>query len=249
MKTNWDYTDLAKSYVERPNYARAALESVMAVTTSAATNSVCDVGAGAAHLTLMLAEQSFNIVAVEPNDAMRTIGTERTKYLNNVSWKEGTGEKTGLMSDSFDLVTFGSSFNVCNRALALKETARILNDRGWFACLWNHRTLEDPIQAEIEKIINKAVPEYNYGTRREDQEEVINNSGLFGQVVKINAGTDHKLSVEKCVEAWRSHGTLARQAGDRFNSIINLIEKFLTGLRQDVIQIPYTTKIWVAQKR
>ena len=41
----------------------------------------------------------------------------------NVKWHEGTGENTGQNDTDFDMVTFGSSFNVCDRQLALVETA------------------------------------------------------------------------------------------------------------------------------
>lgn len=54
----------------------------------------CDVGAGATHLTLMLAQYGLKVDAVEPNDAMRANGIKRTEMLENVSWFEGVGEHT-----------------------------------------------------------------------------------------------------------------------------------------------------------
>ena len=62
--------------------------------------------------------------AVEPNDAMRKNGINRTKKFSNVQWYEGVGEHTGMDADTFDLVTFGSSFNVCNRQEALIEVKK-----------------------------------------------------------------------------------------------------------------------------
>jgi len=164
-----------------------------------------------------------------------------------VRWFEGTGERTGQTDRSFDMVTFGSSFNVCDRPLALGETARILNPNGWFACMWNHRQLDDPIQDRIESIIKASVSGYGYGTRREDQTTVIEGSGLFGPVVHLDAGVVHEQSIEECVEAWRSHATLARQAGTAFPSVVRAIEDYLKELGQDTIRIPYSTNIWVAQ--
>ena len=106
----------------------------------------------------MLANQEFIVTAVEPNDSMRELGKSRTKSLKKINWKEGTGEVTGLENDSFDLVTFGSSFNVCDRQEALRETHRILRPGGWFACFWNHRDLNNPIQKEIEVLIGDKIP-------------------------------------------------------------------------------------------
>jgi ubiquinone/menaquinone biosynthesis C-methylase UbiE len=249
MRTEWDYTMLADAYLKRPDYADAAIDATLSIAGAEKGDKLCDVGAGVAHLTLMLAGRGFDVVAIEPNDAMRTNGIRRTEKLGNVRWHEGTGESTGQVGQAFDMVTFGSSFNVCDRHLALKETARILKPRGWFACMWNHRQLEDPIQAQIEGIIKERVSEYGYGTRREDQTAVIDTSGLFGPVVHLDSRVVHEQTIEECVEAWRSHATLERQAGAAFHDVISAIENYLKSLDIPSIQIPYSTNIWVAQLR
>jgi ubiquinone/menaquinone biosynthesis C-methylase UbiE len=249
MKTEWDYTTLADAYLKRPDYADAAIDAMLSIAGAEKGDKVCDVGAGVAHLTLMLAARGLDIVAVEPNDAMRAHGIKRTEKLANVRWHEGMGEATGQPAQAFDMVTFGSSFNVCDRQQTLNETARILKPRGWFACMWNHRHLEDPIQAQIEAIIKERVPGYSYGTRREDQTEVIDASGLFGPVVHLDSRVMHEQTIEECVEAWRSHATLARQAGAVFPGVVGAIENYLQTLGTSSIQIPYSTHIWIAQLR
>lgn len=133
MKTEWDYSSLADAYLKRANYADAAIDAMLSIARIKVGDKICDVGAGVAHLTLMLAQRGLDVVAVEPNDSMRENGLLRTQTLKNVHWYEGTGENTGQASDTFDMVTFGSSFNVCDRPLALKETARILKPKGWFS--------------------------------------------------------------------------------------------------------------------
>lgn len=251
MKTEWDYTELAEAYLKRPDYAPAAIDAMLRIAGVRKGDPVCDVGAGVAHLTLMLAGRDLDVTAVEPNDAMREGGRSRTAQMSNVRWHEGTGEMTGQSEQAFELVTFGSSFNVCDRQVALKETARILKPAGWFACMWNHRSLEDPIQARVESIIKNRLADYSYGNRRADQTAEIDRSGLFGPVVHLNARVTHKQEIAGQVEAWRSHATLQRQAGDAFTEIVDEIEAYLTSLADDqggFIDIPYTTNIWMAQR-
>jgi ubiquinone/menaquinone biosynthesis C-methylase UbiE len=247
MKTEWDYTDLADAYLLRPDYSETAIDELIALTDVEDGDPVCDVGAGVAHLTLMLAARGFVVNAVEPNDAMRANGVHRTEDYDSVTWSEGTGESTGMADGAFALVTFGSSFNVTDRQRALMETRRILHPHGWFACMWNHRDLEDPIQAEIEATIRRRVPGYGYGTRREDQTEVIAASGLFAVAERVSGTVRHAQSIDECVEAWRSHATLQRQAGADFPAVVADIQDYLQGLGTSSIEIPYVTNIWAAQ--
>ena len=247
MKTEWDYTELAEAYLKRPDYAQEAIDKMLGIAGMKKGDSACDVGAGAAHLTLKLAEYGLNVCAVEPNDAMRANGIRRTSEFGSVQWFEGVGEHTGMEEGKFDLITFGSSFNVCNRQEALVEAKRILKDGGWFACMWNHRDLNDPLQKEIEEVLKKEISDYNYGTRREDQTEVINQSGLFGEVVYVEGTVIHEILSEDFIEGWKSHGTVQRQSKDKFDLINNEIRKVVEAKDTEYIKVPYTTRIWMAQ--
>ncbi|HEY9844500.1 MAG: class I SAM-dependent methyltransferase [Candidatus Sericytochromatia bacterium] len=244
----WDYSELAEAYLKRPDYADEALERMLAPMQLPPGARVCDVGAGVAHLTLQLARRGFEVTAVEPNESMRALGRQRTQGLVGVHWHQGTGEATGLLDQAFALVSFGSSFNVCDRDLALRETWRILQPRGWFACLWNHRDLSDPLQGEIEALIRSFLPDYGYGTRRQDQTEPIAASGLFETVHSVSGRVIHNQTREDCVTAWRSHATLQRQAGKRFPEIIAAIESLLHSRGLASLQIPYDTRVWFARK-
>ncbi len=249
MKTEWDYTNMADAYLERPDYSPDALGRIFGISGVKAGDKACDVGAGVAHLTIPLAEYGLKVDVVEPNDDMRRNGIARTKPYENVSWREGIGEATGLPGNEYDLVSFGSSFSVCDRQKALQETARLLKPGKYFVCLWNHRDLEDPIQKNIEAIIKKHIPDYDYGTRRQDQTKEIAKSGMFEPAEFVEGNVVWRQPVEKVVEAWRSHATLKRQAGDKLPQIIAEIEAYLNGLNLPEIEIPYTTRAWLARKK
>lgn len=249
MKTEWDYTNLAQAYLLRPDYAPSAISQMLAQAGVRPGDAACDVGAGAAHLTLELAKFGLRVSAVEPNDAMRANGIKRTKQYPQVQWFEGVGEHTGMQDNQFELVTFGSSFNVCDRQMALTETERILKPGGYFACMWNHRDLDDPLQKEIEGIIQANIAGYTYGTRREDQTEVIAQSGLFGHVIFLQGTVRHQLNADDFIEGWKSHGTVYRQSPEVFEKIIAEIRDLVHGLHQQTILVPYTTRIWMAQTK
>lgn len=249
MKTEWDYTSLADAYLKRPDYADKAIDLMLANAGLSKTKDtkICDIGAGVGHLTIMLAKRGYQVHAVEPNDAMRHNGLRQTQEMANVSWFEGTGENTGLNSSQFSLATFGSSFNVVDRMKALTEVKRITKPNSWFACMWNHRDINDPIQQAVEGIIGSHIEGYEYGTRREDQREFLENSKFFDKVDMIEENIVHHVPIEDWIEAWRSHATLHRQAGEKFATIISEIESYLRKTLNAAIPIPYTTRIWLAQ--
>lgn len=249
MKTEWDYTELAEAYLRRPEYAPSAISELLVHAGIKPGDAACDIGAGAAHLTLELAKFGLRVWAVEPNDAMRANGVKRTQVYPDVKWFEGVGEDTKMESGKFDLVTFGSSFNVCDRQQALAETNRILKPGGYFACMWNHRDLDDPLQQKIEAVIKGNIAGYSYGSRREDQTEIIERSGLFESVEFISGQVTHQIPAEDFIEGWKSHGTVYRQSPEVFDKIVSEIRQVVEGLHQEIIAVPYTTRIWMARKK
>lgn len=249
MKTHWDYSNLATSYLDRPSYSAKAIKFLIKTCDLKTGDLCCDVGAGVGHLTIELAKYNLKIVAIEPNNNMRNLGIIKTKKIDNITWSEGIAEDTKQLHSKYSLVSFGSSFNVCNRELALIEVARILKKSGWFCCLWNHRKLDDPLQKQIEEIIQFHLPNYTYGRRREDQTKIINKSKKFNNIIKYESNFIHSLEKKKIINAWRSHATLQRQAKNKFNKIISEIEKIINSSNFNLIKVPYSTVMWIAQLR
>ena len=247
MKTQWDYTEYAKAYLNRPDYAENTVPEIIKHTGLKKGDLICDMGAGVAHLTLLLAKYDFNIRAVEPNDEMRKLGISRTENYSNITWSIGTGEKSNEPDNKYHMVTFGSSFNVCQQDKALEETWRILRPNGYLCCLWNHRDIEDSIQNRIENIIKEEIPNYTYGKRRTNPTEEILASNHFKNVISLELRVIHEQSIENCIKAWYSHATLGRQSGKKFKSIIARIHEYLCSLNVEKISIPYDTRIYIAQ--
>jgi ubiquinone/menaquinone biosynthesis C-methylase UbiE len=247
-KVSWDYTEHASHYDKRADYCRDAIKNLLVAIGCDPSKLVADIGAGTGKLTKELLEHGLVVRSVEPNDAMRTIGIQNTEG-KSVTWSVGTGEATGLPTSGVYAVFFGSSFNVVDQSLALSEASRILFPNGWLACMWNHRNLDDPIQQGIESIIKSSIPEYSYGSRRENPTNIIDTSGYFSGTKAIEENFVWEMPKSDIIVAWKSHATLKRQAGTdkRFNTIIREIASYLDKL-PELIDVPYTTRIYFAQK-
>ena len=239
----WDYTERAEHYDKRADYSKEAVETLLQEIGAVPGKPVADIGAGTGKLTKLLALNELTVRAVEPNDAMMAIGVKNTEGLP-VIWTKGVGEKTDLPESSVYAAFFGSSFNVLDQKAALSEVARILVPDGYFVCMWNHRDLKDRLQNEIEEIIRQLIPDYHYGSRREDPTTIINESGLFGQVSHLEQNFKVEMSSNIFFEGWKSHATLERQAGKKFASVLERIQELLK--RYEVISVPYSTRIWFA---
>ena len=247
--TSWDYSKLASTYENRPEYSTDAINWLLKLSNIKKGDKCCDIGAGTGRLTKWLLAAGLEVDAIEPNFSMREIGKTLTQGKGSVRWIEATAEDNKLHSNYYSLVTFGSSFNVTDRTKALKETSRILKPNGWFSCLWNHRDLCDPIQTEIEELIKRECPAFSYGSRREDQTKTIQESGLFVSVCYFEAGVVHKVNSEDWINAWYSHATLARYAGERLKDIVNSIGEIVRAKSPGVMTVPYITRIWAAQAK
>ena len=80
IKTKWDYSEDAKSYIDRPEYSNSAIEALCDLLKIINISKVCDVGVDVEHLTLLLAKKGVGskgkIITFEPNDEMRKLGKE-----------------------------------------------------------------------------------------------------------------------------------------------------------------------------
>lgn len=247
----WDYTKHAKFYSYRPNYAPKSIDMLVRLANGGGGNplKVADIGAGTGNLSIMLLERGCEVVSVEPNDAMREIGIERTKG-QKIEWVRATGIDSTLKAGEFDWVTFGSSFNVMDRNEALGEAHRLLKKGSYFSCMWNHRDLNDPVQKIAEDTIVEFVPNYTRGTRREDQRPVIESrKDLFDNIIYLEEDFYFHQSIENYINAWKSvknpYWDLEKPEG------VELFEKIAAKITERLpkeFDIKYTTRCWSAKK-
>lgn len=251
MRLDWDYTGLAEAYAKRPGYAPGLLsrsDALRDLPCGSARPRACDVGAGTGNLTVLLAEHAIDVVACEPNRDMRAVGRRRTRQEADVQWVSGYAEALPLASDGFDLVTFGSSLNVTDTPIALGEAARLLRAGGRLVCAWNHRSLDDPLQRAIQSAIARHVPSFSHGSRRADQTPILEAAGLFGPVARFEHPFVARTTRTDCFEAWQTHLSLARQAGEHFPLVLQEIWDLLDRGRGPDIEVPYVTRLWSCRK-
>lgn len=249
-----DFTQLAKQYINRPAYSEHLLKTLLLYTgyLQKTDYQVADVGAGTGKLTKMLLEKGLNVIAVEPNDAMREEGIKYTKGFN-VSWLSGSGEVTGLQDKSIDWLIMASSFHWTNPEKSLPEFYRVLKPGSYFTAIWNPRNIESSeLHSRIERKIYEIAPNINRvssGSKATTKkwEEIITSTGHFSNVILMEVDHFEIMSKERYLGAWQSVNDIQAQAGpEKWKEIIAMIENEIADL--EVVEVPYKNRAWTAQK-
>lgn len=111
----------------RPSYPVEAVRFVL----PADARRVLDLGAGTGKLTSVLLDLGLEVVAVEPDDAMRALVDPRADVL------VGTAEDVPLADASVDAVVVGQAWHWFDEAAALASVRRVLRPGGTLGLLWN----------------------------------------------------------------------------------------------------------------
>ena len=252
-----DFTELAKHYHNRPAYSPMLLEKLIACVKgekqAVSSLRVVEVGAGTGKLTKMLDTFGLQVTAVEPNDNMRSEGMAYTKD-SKIQWKKGSGEDTGVESNSTDWVIMASSFHWTEPSKSLPEFARILDSSGGgghFTAIWNPRNLlEGSVFERIEKKIKNIVPELarvSSGTQNVKKwEEILVSTGDFTDCFFMECDHIEIMDKERYLGAWHSVNDIQAQAGEkRWGQILAMIEAEIAPFK--VLEIPYKIRAWTAK--
>lgn len=242
----WDYTQLADSYERRADYHAGLVLHTLESLQLGPDAVALEVGAGTGKLTGLLCRHGLTVLATEPNPRMRDVALSRSS-LHRAHWVACRGEALPLRGGAADLVAYGSSFNVLPAHIALDECARVLKPGGYWLALWNHRDLNDPLQREVEAIILRHLPGYDYGSRRESPAADVAAHGAFGDIQAVEQRFVAEISADDWMLAWQSHATLARQAGSKLPQVLENLQTLLG--EENTLHVPYFTRVWTAKRK
>jgi ubiquinone/menaquinone biosynthesis C-methylase UbiE len=248
-----DFSTLAESYSRyRPGYAPSVLSALLGLFPTLDID-VADVGAGTGIWSRMIAGRGVrSVVAVEPDDAMRSCGI-RDSAGTAVTWRKGGGEATGLPDRSVDWLSMASSFHWVDTAAGLAEFRRVLRPEGRFVALWNPRHIEaNPLLVEIEGYLREFAPDLvRVSSGRSGITErlggILRKAEGYDDLVYLEGEHQVRQSPEQYLGAWKSVNDIQSQLGpQRFARFLDRVQKRTAGL--DYIETTYLTRAWTVRR-
>lgn len=149
------FASVADSYERgRPEYAPAVVGAIAAELGLAPHAPVLDLGAGTGKLSRALLAGGFEVLAVEPQAALREKLAER---VGAARVREGTAEEIPLEDRSVDAVTAADAFHWFDQRAALEEIRRVLRPRRGLAVLstipdWRGTTWAEELGALVQRL-------------------------------------------------------------------------------------------------
>ena len=123
--------------------------------------SIADVGAGTGISAALFLRHGYDVVAVEPNDAMRQAAIAALGANPRFRAVAAPAEATTLPAASVDVVVAAQAFHWFDRRRFRAECLRILKPRGVVALLWNVRRLEgSSFAADYEALLREFGTDY-----------------------------------------------------------------------------------------
>ncbi len=111
---------------------------------------IVDLGAGTGALTRLLIDKADEVIAVEPDERMRSVLVTEVPWINAVM---GRGESMSLPDSCADVVVASASWHWMDTVPALHEVARVLVPGGVLGVVWSGPDPEGPFLVQAQALL------------------------------------------------------------------------------------------------
>jgi ubiquinone/menaquinone biosynthesis C-methylase UbiE len=234
---------VAESYERRrPTYKRELVAWIVERLGIEPGKTVVDVGAGTGKLTRQLVPTGARLIAVEPLEEMRA---QLEAAVPGVEALAGSAEALPLEDASADAITVASAVHWFDLGRALPEFHRVLKPGGGLGVVGQGRALDQPLQAAVQKIIGRYLPdESEFGLWRAEVEA----SGLFGPLETIESSFEQLFDAEGFAERIGTISYVARLTGDERAEVLERVRELGEAQPETPFPFRYETKASVCHR-
>lgn len=253
------FSDRGEDYEKyRPIYPASAIDTILSGLGSPTQITAVDVGAGTGIGARLLADRGVRVVAIEPNEDMRTAATPH----QGVEFLPGTAEQIPLNNASIDLITSFQAFHWFDFDKSLQEFRRVLKSGGRLALTWSLWDQDDLVSKEYTRLVFEASSDREHPSPSGMQRKSWFNSiryqlfwqGLwlpyFSHLQRHEFVSNQSLDFSGLVGLARSQGFTPSGGKDLEKLMADLAvfyQRFCNS--QNSVQLIYRTRLYVAISR
>jgi ubiquinone/menaquinone biosynthesis C-methylase UbiE len=226
----------------RPDYPPPAITALTDALGIKAGSTVVDLAAGTGKLTRALLPTGARVVAVEPVAGMRDT---LLSAVPGVKVLEGTAEQLPLPDGFANALTVGQAFHWFRGPEALSEIHRVLAPGGGLGLIWNGRELDQPVQAELSKLMERFrgdTPSQETGAWRTAFEQ----TRLFTRLTEERFSMQQVLNAEQLIARVLSVSFMAALPADEQGAVAGQV-KAIARRHGEPIVLQYTTRVYCCQ--
>jgi ubiquinone/menaquinone biosynthesis C-methylase UbiE len=238
------FSDRAYDYVKyRPTYPTIVIDKLLEGFELNSQFLVADIGAGTGISSRLLGDCRINVIAIEPNAAMREAGAPHPF----VEYRDGSAENTNIEDSSVDLITCFQAFHWFNPETTLKEFRRIIKSTGKLGVIWNNRDDEDAFTHEYSRIV-KAVSENHPAESRVKSLEPLFNTTYFHNLQEYTYRNTQQLDFEGLIGMAMSTSYIPRE-GQKYEQLLTNLEKLYQDFKDKsgFVTFAYSTSVHIVE--
>jgi SAM-dependent methyltransferase len=202
-----------------------------------------DVGAGTGKLTRQLGPTGARVIAVEPLDEMRA---QLEAAVPDAEALAGSAEELPLPDARADAITVAAAIHWFDLDRALPEFHRVLKAGGGLAVIQQFRDHGQPLQAAVDEIIGRYLPEFSEFRLWHDTVEA---SGLFGPLEATESTFEQLFDADALAERIGTISYVARLPDDERADVLAQVRALGEAQPETPFPFRYRTAASVCMRR
>lgn len=232
----------------RPSYPTALVEKIFDYVGVPSQSIVADIGSGTGIFTQLILAEGAKVVAIEPNESMRQAAEIKLSHNPSFTSQNGSAENTDLENHSVDLITAAQAFHWFNNAETKAEFARILNQNGWLALIWNDRKYGQGCQAAYEDILKKYATDYSHVNHQNLSEQQIASFFQDNQMETYSFTNIQEFDFDGVIGRLRSCSYCPDESSQDYQAAIyELRQAFDTHAVNGLVQFEYDSRLYIGK--
>lgn len=241
------FSNRVETYLKyRPSYPKEAVDYLFNNVGLRSNSTIADIGSGTGIFSRLLLERGSNVIAVEPNEAMRMASEQMLDSHPNFRIVSGSAEFTGLPEQSVEFIVCAQSFHWFDRLAAQTEFRRILQPGGKVILIWNSRLTNGTLfREEYDQLLHRYGTDYNKVNHKNISQTMLHSFFRESTMHEVRFGMSQEFDFEGLRGRLLSSSYSPVPGHPNYNSMITELRNLFDRNNQNgILLFDYETEIF-----